>query len=124
MLPVRPSAVMGEFGSQLQDLLAKEMQEMQDEMAAEDEPKDGLFRSTRAIFKNNNKILFAVRTGVQGPEIDQLIQQNTANVAELLEKIDGNPLQRNGPLGNAITVFTETRMMQHFFDTGTLPARN
>eukprot|EP00606_Chrysophyceae_sp_TOSAG23-5_P000767 GSChrysophyteH2.ASY1.ANO1.1343.1 assembled CDS len=121
-LPTRPSAVMSDFGMALQDALAKEMQEMQDECASDDETRDWLFRNTRAILKNNSKIQFAVRTGEQGAHVDALIAENTTNIATLLEKISNKPLQRSGQLGHAIQAFTETRMMEHFFNTGSLAA--
>ena len=121
-LPTRPSAVMSDFGMALQDALAKEMQEMQDECAGDDETRDWLFRNTRAILKNNSKIQFAVRTGEQGAHVDALIAENTTNIATLLEKISNKPLQRSGQLGHAIQAFTETRMMEHFFNTGSLAA--
>ena len=94
-LPTRPSAVMSDFGMALQDALAKEMQEMQDECAGDDETRDWLFRNTRAILKNNSKIQFAVRTGEQGAHVDALIAENTTNIATLLEKISNKPLQRS-----------------------------
>ena len=120
-LPTRPSAVMSDFGTQLQQTLAKEMQEMQDECTLEDETRDSLFKSTRLILKNTAKIQFAVRTGVQGPGVENLINENAKAIDNLLQKILKNPLQRSGHLSQAIQSFTETRMMQYFFNYGKLP---
>ena len=46
--------------------------------------------------------------------------ENTRIINELLISTGGEPSQRSGQLSQAITTFTETRMMQHFFDTGAL----
>lgn len=119
-LPVRPSAVMESFGLSVQELLSKEMQEMQDETLGADEMRDGLFRSTRSLFKNTGKIQFAVRTGGHGSVIDALVTENKTIIGDLIASTSGDPMQRGGALGNAIQSFTETRMMQHFFDTGML----
>jgi predicted translin family RNA/ssDNA-binding protein len=121
-LPVRPSAVMESFGVELQELLAKEMQEMQDETIAADEMRDGMFRSTRNLSKNTGKIQFAVRTGGQGGVIDALVEENKRIIGDLIASTSSDPMQRagGGALGNAIQSFTETRMMQHFFETGAL----
>ncbi len=122
MLPVRPSKVMAAFGVQLQEMLAEEMLQMQEETLASDEMRDALFRSTRNLNKNTGKIQFAVRTGGQGPSLDKLVEENTQIINKLLSSTSSDPTQRHGALSQAIMTFTETRMMQHFFDTGSLAA--
>ena len=118
-LPVRPSAVMSSFGKELQEALSAEMQIMQEETLVGDEMRDKLFKSSRAVFKNTGKIQFAVRTGITDG-VDALIAENSSLVNGLLEQINNDPIQRSGQLGNSIQSFTETRMMQSFFDTGKL----
>lgn len=121
-MPVRPSKVMAAFGVELQAMIADEMLAMQEETQSADDMRDSLFRMTRNVIKNTGKIQFAVRTGGHGPTVDALVEENTRIINELLISAGGEPSQRSGQLSQAITTFTETRMMQHFFSTGALAA--
>jgi len=103
-------------------MIADEMLAMQEETQAADDLRDSLFRMTRNVIKNTGKIQFAVRTGGQGSAVNNLVEENTRIINELLVATGGDSMQRSGQLSQAITTFTETRMMQHFFDTGALAA--
>jgi predicted translin family RNA/ssDNA-binding protein len=96
---------------------------MVDEVTAEDDRRDDINKTSRKILKNNAKISFAVRIGqTQDGLVTNLVAETSDLVGELLGKVGDDPEKRHGGLSNAIQSFTETRMMQHFFEHGTLAA--
>lgn len=122
-LPVRPSSMMAGFGMELQEKLGAALAPAIEEVQAEDDRRDEVTRSSRKISKNNGKISFAVRTGqTQDGIVASLVTETSDMVSELLGKIGDDPEKRSGFLSNAIQSFTEARMMQHFFENGTLAA--
>lgn len=122
-LPIKPSSMMQSFGMNLQEKLNVACGVYLEEVQSEDDRRDEITKSSRKIVKNNNKISFAVRTGqTQDGTVTSLVEETTEMVAELLGKIGDDPEKRSGFLSNAIQSFTETRMMQHFFDNGSLAA--
>ena len=77
------------------------------------------FPQTRAVFRNNAQIFFMVRTGDM-KNLDQLIKENEAMLAQVLISVKQDETQREGRLGQAIEKFTEARLLQKFFLTGKL----
>lgn len=123
ILPVRPSSMMAGFGEELQDKLSAALAPSIEEVQAEDDRRDEITRSSRKISKNNSKISFAVRTGqTQDGIVASLVAETSDMVSDLLGKIGDDPEKRSGFLSNAIQSFTEARMMQHFFENGSLAA--
>jgi predicted translin family RNA/ssDNA-binding protein len=120
-LPTRPSSVMEVFGHELQEQLKTDMAPMVDEVQAEDDRRDEIFKSSREILKNNGKISFAVRTGqTHDGVVENMVKVTSTMVSELLAKVGDDPEKRSGILSQSIQSFTETRMMQNFFESGTL----
>jgi predicted translin family RNA/ssDNA-binding protein len=115
--------MMAGFGMELQEKLGAALAPAIEEVQAEDDRRDEVTRSSRKISKNNGKISFAVRTGqTQDGIVASLVTETSDMVSELLGKIGDDPEKRSGFLSNAIQSFTEARMMQHFFENGTLAA--
>ena len=118
---MRPSSMMAGFGHDLQEKLKTDMAPMVDEVQAEDDRRDDIFKSSRDILKNTGKISFAVRTGqTQDGVVEKLVSETSNMVSELLSKVGDDPEKRFGILSQSIQSFTESRMMQNFFNTGTL----
>eukprot|EP00930_Biecheleria_cincta_P009513 TRINITY_DN111279_c0_g1_i1.p1 TRINITY_DN111279_c0_g1~~TRINITY_DN111279_c0_g1_i1.p1 ORF type:complete len:455 (-),score=105.44 TRINITY_DN111279_c0_g1_i1:92-1456(-) len=120
-IPVRPSSMMAGFGLELQEQLRTGMSPMMDEVQKEDDLRDVIFKSSREILRNNGKIAFAVRTGqTQDGVVEKMVADTSKMVSELLAKVGDDPDKRFGILSQSIQSFTETRMMQNFFESGTL----
>lgn len=113
--------MMAGFGLELQEQLKTEMAPIIDEEQKEHDRRDEIFKSSREILKNNGKISFAVRTGqTQDGVVEKMVEETSNMVSELLAKVGDDPDKRFGILSQSIQSFTETRMMQQFFESGTL----
>ena len=91
--------MMSGFGHELQEQLKADMAPMVEEVQAEDDRRDEIFKSSREILKINGKISFAVRTGqTQDGVVEKMVNETSTMVSELLAKVGDDPEKRFGIL--------------------------
>lgn len=79
-LPVLPKSSFTAFGKIIQEGLREEVNQIVEEITANDESRDQVFAMSRLVLKNTNKLIFSLRTGGEGVEdmmkqIDDYINQ-------------------------------------------------
>jgi predicted translin family RNA/ssDNA-binding protein len=122
-LPTLPTSIITEFGDSLQQSLEKELDILLQENNIADELFQLIGKEVKIIYKNSNKILFAIRTG-KSCDFDVLLEECKVKIDELtiVIKDSGSKAFFFG-LDNAIEKYAEVYMLQHFFKTGTLPSQ-
>lgn len=120
-IPTLPTTIITEFGDALQQSLEKELNVMLEENNTADELFQLISKEVKIIYKNSNKILFAIRTG-KSCDFDVLLEECKVKIDELtiIIKESGSNAVFFG-LDNAVEKYAEVYMLQHFFKTGTLP---
>jgi predicted translin family RNA/ssDNA-binding protein len=118
-LPALPNSITTEFGRTLKQSISLTFGPIQEEISLNDEVRDGIYRETKSVLKNNAQIFVLIRTG-ETSLLNELISTNEIVLKKLVENLKGDLTHREGRLAQSIEKFAESRLLQHFFETGTL----
>ena len=98
-LPIRPRPVVTELGWELQEQIKTDMVSIGEELQAEDDRRDEIYKVSREILKSAAKISFVVRNGqIHKKEIDIMVNKTSAMVSDLLAKVVMT--QRSAPVSS------------------------
>jgi predicted translin family RNA/ssDNA-binding protein len=122
-LPALPNSITTEFGRTLKQSISLTFGPIQEEISSNDEVRDAIYRETKSVLKNNAQIFVLIRTG-ETSLLNELISANEIVLKKLVENLDGDLTHREGRLAQSIEKFAESRLLQHFFATGTLASLN